>query len=134
MDFWQELPTLRKRPIFSSPVFLMSNKIKNFMSDSNKELDWGRRRLNNLLLMENALNSSVRLSYSKLEYSTSFNPQNSNSDKLELKKTRKIRITRAKTRNTWVKFELDTCSNSTVWNLIKLELDKNWAWSGTSTL
>ena len=34
--------------------------------------------------------SSARSSYSKLKYSTSFNPQNSNSAKLELKKPEKL--------------------------------------------
>jgi len=110
----------------------MSNKIKNFMSDCNKELDWGRRSLNNLLLMENALNSSFRSSYSKLEYSTSFNPQNSNSAQLKLEETWKILITQAKTQNTWAKFELDARLNSTVWNSMKLKLDKKWARSGTT--
>ena len=55
-------------------------------------------------------------SYSKPEYSMSFNPQNSNSAMLDLKKTWKTCITRAKNQKTWAKFELDTCSNSTVWN------------------
>ena len=48
------------------------------------------------------------------------------------KKAWKTRVTWVKTRNTRAKFKLDSCSNSTVWNLIKLELDENWAWSGTS--
>ena len=69
----------------------------------------------------------------KLEYSTSFNPQNSNSAKLGLKKIWRTRITGSKTQYTRAKLEPDTCSNSTVWDSMKLELYKNWAWSGTST-
>ena len=72
---------------------------------------------------------SARLSCSKLEFSTSFNPQNSNSAKLELEKTWKNHIIRAKSQNTRAKLKLDTCSNWTVWNLMKLKHDKNWAWS-----
>ena len=76
---------------------------------------------------------SARLSCSKLEFSTSFNPQNSNSAKLELEKTWKTLITGAKTWNTWAKVELDTCSNSTVWNSIKLELKIKWSHSSANS-
>ena len=78
------------------------------------------------------MDSSARLSHLKLKYSTSFNLQNLNSAKLELKKTWKIPIPLAKTRNTGVKVELDACSNSTVWNLMKLKFNKKWARSGTT--
>ena len=40
---------------------------------------------------------------------------------LELRKTWKIRITWAKTRNTRAKFQLDTYLNLTAWNSMKLE-------------
>ena len=48
------------------------------------------------------------------------------------KKAWKTRVTWVKTWNTRAKFKLDSCSNSTAWNSMKLELDKKWAWSGTS--
>ena len=70
------------------------------------------------------ISASARSSYSKLKNFTSFNPQNSNSAKIEYKKPWKIRITRAQTQNTWAKVKLDTCSNSKIWNLMKLKLDK----------
>ena len=57
---------------------------------------------------------SARSSYLNFEYSTSFNPQNSNSVKLWLEKTWKTCIAGAKTWNTLAKVEYDTCSNSTV--------------------
>ena len=79
-----------------------------------------------------SVNTSAWTSYSKLKNLTSFNPQKSNSAKLELEKTWKTRITRPKPRKTRAKFELHMCSNSTVWNSMKLELDKKWARSGTS--
>ena len=60
-----------------------------------------------------------------------YTPQNINLAKLELEKTWKPHVTWAKTRNTPTKFELDTCSNSTVWNSMKLEIDKKTARSGT---
>ena len=75
---------------------------------------------------------SATSGYSILEYSTIFNPQNSRSAQLEFEKTWKTPDTWPKTRNTQVKFKLNTCSNMTVWNLMKLELDKKWARSGTS--
>ena len=61
-----------------------------------------------------------------------FNPQNSNLAKLELEKTWKTHITRGKTQNTLPEVELDTCLYSPFWNLMKLELDKKWAQSGTT--
>ena len=73
--------------------------------------------------------SSAWTSYSKLENSTSFNPQNSNSAKPELKNTWKTHITRAKTRNTWAKVEIDTYFNLKVWNSMKLDI--KWACSST---
>ena len=75
---------------------------------------------------------SAWTSYSKLENLTSFNPQNSNWAKLELENTWKTRITQANTRNTGAKVELDTCSNSTDWNSMKLELNIKWAHSSTT--
>ena len=75
---------------------------------------------------------SARLSYSKLEYSTSFNPQNSNSTKFKPKKTWITRIFQAKTQDTRAKVELDTCTNLTVWNSMKFELDLKWACSSAS--
>ena len=77
---------------------------------------------------------SAWTSYSKLENSTSYNTWNSNLATPELKKTWKSHLTGAKTRNTLAKVELDTCSNSTLWNLMKLELNIRWACSSTSTL
>ena len=52
--------------------------------------------------------------------------------KLKPEKAWKTRITRAKTQNTRPNVELDTCSNSTVWNSMKLELDIMWARSSTN--
>ena len=74
----------------------------------------------------------VKLIYKLLENSMSFNPQNSKSAKFEFEKTWKTRITRAKTRNTPAKVELDAWLNSTVRNLMKLDLDIKWTRSSTT--
>ena len=68
----------------------------------------------------NLVLTSAWTKYSKLENSTSFNPQNSKSAKVKREKTWNTRITRAKTQNTRAKVELGT-----VWNSIKLQLDKS---------
>ena len=68
------------------------------------------------------ISASARSSYSKLKNFTSFNPQNSNSAKIEYKKPWKIRISRAQTQNTWAKVKLEA------WYMLELEslkLDKN---------
>ena len=52
--------------------------------------------------------TSARSSYSKLEYSTSVNPQNSKLVKLEVEKNLKNLHYLTKTLNTRAKFELDT--------------------------
>ena len=71
------------------------------------------------------IHTSAWSRYSKLENSTSFNPQKSNSAKLELEKTWKTCITRAKTRNirAWYTLKLES---------LKLELDIKWACSSTT--
>ena len=84
-----------------------------------------------IFIFPRPLATSAWTSYSKLKNSKSFNPQNSNSAKLKLKKTWKTRITWSKTRSTRAKVELGTCSNSTVWNSMKLELAIKWAGSST---
>ena len=60
------------------------------------------------------IHTSAWSRYSKLENSTSFNPQKSNSAKLELEKTWKTCITRAKTRNTLA--HARTRQFETLWN------------------
>ena len=73
--------------------------------------------------------TSARSSYSKLEYSTSVNPQNSKLVKLEVEKNLKNLHYLTKTLNTRAKFELDTLQKSTVCYSMKLELDKKWVCS-----
>ena len=68
-----------------------------------------------------------------LEQATYYNTWNSNLATPELEKTWKSCLTGAKTRNTLAKVELDTCSNSTLWNLMKRELNLKWACSCSST-
>ena len=116
----QEMPS-DSSPKIGSCCFWQILCQKQKMASRNS---WLTLSIGNLILI---LFSSAWMSYSKLENSTSFNPQNSNSAKLEVEKTWKTRITRAKTRNTWAKVELDTCLNSTVWNSMKLELHSKWA-------